>query len=65
METLSIHDNLKEKLNKFIELNKIPHIIFYGNSGSGKKYILNYFINRIYTPDEKKTIHYVCKLCTW
>tara|TARA_Y100001970_G_C14241847_1_gene865425 strand:- start:1705 stop:2496 length:792 start_codon:yes stop_codon:yes gene_type:complete len=54
MDTETIHDNLKEKLNKFIELNKIPHIIFYGNSGSGKKYILNYFINRIYSSDERK-----------
>lgn len=54
MESLIIHNKLKEKLNRFIELNKIPHIIFYGDSGSGKKYILNYFINRIYTPDERK-----------
>ena len=38
METLNIHSefNSKEKLNKFIQLNKIPHIIFYGNSGSKK-----------------------------
>ena len=54
METLDIHLKLKEKLNKFIQLNKIPHIIFYGNSGSGKRYILNYFINQIYTQEEKK-----------
>tara|TARA_X000000368_G_C23053820_1_gene722846 strand:- start:1113 stop:1904 length:792 start_codon:yes stop_codon:yes gene_type:complete len=54
METLDIHLKLKEKLNKFIQLNKIPHIIFYGNSGSGKRFILNYFINQIYTPEERK-----------
>ncbi len=50
----NIHENLKKKLNKFIENNKIPHIIFYGNSGSGKRTILDYFINRIYTKEEKK-----------
>lgn len=49
-----IHLKLKEKLNKFIQHNKIPHIIFYGNSGSGKRYILNYFINQIYTLEERK-----------
>lgn len=54
MKTLNIHSELKEKLNKFIQLNKIPHIIFYGNSGSGKRYILDYFINQIYTVEEKK-----------
>lgn len=51
---LDIHPDLKKKLNTFIEMNKIPHIIFYGDSGSGKRYILDYFINRIYTPEEKK-----------
>ena len=54
METLNIHSELKEKLNKFIQLNKIPHLIFYGNSGSGKRYILDYFINQIYSAEEKK-----------
>lgn len=53
-QLLDIHQDLKKKLNTFIELNKIPHIIFYGDSGSGKRYILDYFINRIYTPEEKK-----------
>lgn len=53
-ELLDIHQDLKKKLNTFIEMNKIPHIIFYGDSGSGKRYILNYFINRIYTPEERK-----------
>jgi DNA polymerase III delta prime subunit len=51
---IDIHQDLKKKLITFIELNKIPHIIFYGDSGSGKRYILDYFINRIYTPEEKK-----------
>jgi DNA polymerase III delta prime subunit len=54
MENYDIHKNIKNKLDKFIELNKIPHIIFYGESGSGKRYILNYFIKKIYTKEERK-----------
>ena len=54
MSSLNIHQNLKQKLNKFIQLNKIPHIVFYGNPGSGKRYILNYFINQIYNLEERK-----------
>jgi len=60
MENLNIHSNLKERLDKFIIKKKIPHIIFYGDSGSGKRYILNYFINKIYKKEEiKKYTMYV------
>ena len=39
--SLDIHKKVKDKLNFFIKENKIPHIIFYGPSGSGKRTILN------------------------
>jgi DNA polymerase III delta prime subunit len=45
---LHIHQELLKKLDYFIDTFKIPHIIFYGNSGVGKKNILNTFINKIY-----------------
>ena len=45
---LKIHQKIYKKLDFFIEENKIPHIIFYGNYGSGKRTILNNFINKIY-----------------
>lgn len=51
---IDIHTQLIEKLDYFIETFKIPHIIFYGNSGSGKKHILNMFINKIYKFDKEK-----------
>ena len=54
-----IHQKLKKKLDYFIENHKIPHIIFYGNSGTGKKYILNYFIKKIYNNDQMKIKEYV------
>jgi replication factor C subunit 3/5 len=48
MNSLNIHKNIVEKLDYFIDNKKIPHIIFYGPSGSGKRCILNQFIEKIY-----------------
>jgi hypothetical protein len=52
MEQLSNHKNVYDKLNCFYKSGKIPHIIFHGYSGSGKKTILNWFINKIYNKDK-------------
>ena len=49
---LDIHNKIKEKLNYFKINNKIPNIIFHGPSGSGKKTIVNEFINNIYNHDK-------------
>ena len=57
--SLSIHQNIHNKLDFFIKENKIPHIIFYGPSGSGKRTILNGFINDIYNSDKQKINQYV------
>ena len=57
--SLSIHSNIMKKLNFFIAENKIPHIIFYGPSGSGKRTILNKFITNIYKNDKQKMNSYV------
>ena len=59
VKKIDIHQKLKKKLNYFIENHKIPHIIFYGNCGTGKRYILNYFINKIYQNDNDKIKEYV------
>ena len=45
---LNIHSDIKSKLNYFILNNKIPNIIFYGPSGSGKRTLLYDFIDKIY-----------------
>ena len=50
---LEIHNSIKEKLDVYINNNKIPNIIFHGNSGSGKKQILKDFINKIYNNDKQ------------
>tara|TARA_B100001093_G_scaffold487591_1_gene524004 strand:- start:8170 stop:8982 length:813 start_codon:yes stop_codon:yes gene_type:complete len=57
--SLDIHRKIKDKLNFFINENKIPHILFYGPSGSGKRTILNKFINDIYDNDKQKINQYV------
>jgi len=49
-----LHSKIYEKLNYFYESNKIPHIIFHGASGSGKRTIVDNFINKIYQNDAKK-----------
>ena len=51
---LSIHRNIDDKLNYFHKSNKIPHIIFHGSSGSGKRTIVNNFLNKIYNNDKQK-----------
>jgi len=56
---LSIHKKIKEKLSFFINENKIPHIIFYGPGGTGKRTILNAFIQDIYKNDKQKINQYV------
>jgi DNA polymerase III delta prime subunit len=52
--TLNIHETIKEKLNYFYDNHKIPNIIFHGPNGSGKRTIINEFINKIYDNDRDK-----------
>ena len=42
-----------KKLDYFIEIQKIPNIIFHGPSGSGKRTIVNNFIQKIYNYDQE------------
>ena len=51
---LSIHQHIKEKLDYFHSIYKIPNIIFHGPSGSGKRTIVNDFIYKIYNNDREK-----------
>jgi hypothetical protein len=51
---LNIHQHIKEKLDYFHSIYKIPNIIFHGPSGSGKRTIVNDFIHKIYNNDREK-----------
>jgi len=48
------HEAIIEKLNYFYKIHKIPNIIFHGGCGTGKKTIVNQFINTIYNGDKEK-----------
>jgi len=52
--TLEIHQNIKEKLEYFHKIHKIPNIIFNGPSGAGKSTIVNDFISLIYDGNREK-----------
>jgi len=51
---LNMNPNIKRKLEFFLIHQKIPHIIFHGSSGTGKRTIVYDFINRIYNFDKQK-----------
>lgn len=51
---LPIHLTIRQRLDRFIANNRIPHIIFHGISGSGKLTLVKEFIYRIYHGDRNK-----------
>jgi DNA polymerase III delta prime subunit len=51
---LPVHTTVQEKLDIFLKNNKVPHIIFHGNSGVGKRTIVYDFLNKIYNNDKYK-----------
>ena len=51
--TLEIHEDIDGKLNKLMEANKIPNIIFHGPAGGGKRILVNAFVQRIYADSEE------------
>ena len=54
--TTVFHENnfVTTKLNYFIQIRKIPNIVFHGSSGCGKRTIVGNFINRIYESDRNR-----------
>lgn len=50
---LNIHSKIKDKLGIFLQNNNVPHLLFYGPPGSGKKSLVYDFINTIY-PTQKE-----------
>ena len=59
MSILNIHNNINEKLNYFISVNKIPNIIFHGPNGAGKRTLVHDFINKIYNNEKLLIKNYV------
>jgi len=57
--SLQIHQSIKNKLNYFRVIQKIPNILFHGPSGTGKRTIVNEFIHNIYDNDKTKIKSFV------
>ena len=58
-EKFDIHNNIKQKLDYFLEIKKIPHIIFHGPSGSGKRSLVYSFLDKIYNNDKFLKQNYI------
>ena len=57
--SLTIHQNIKEKLDYFYEIHKIPNILFHGPNGSGKRTIVHDFIHKIYENNREQIKSFV------
>ena len=53
------HPDIKAKLDFFLTTGKIPHIIFHGPNGSGKRTIVHHFISDIYQHNKELIKSYV------
>jgi len=51
---LPVQPTVKSKLDSFFQTKKIPHLIFHGSSGTGKRTIVQQFLHQIYNNDKAK-----------
>ena len=56
---IDFHPTITNKLNYYLKTQKIPNILFHGPSGSGKRTLVNNFINKIYNNDKELIKNYV------
>ena len=57
--TINYHPSITEKLDFFLQTEKIPNIIFHGPSGSGKRTIVHKFVADIYHHNKELIKAYV------
>jgi replication factor C subunit 3/5 len=53
-DNIWFHKKIYDRLNKMCSDKSIPHIIFHGADGSGKKTMMNIFLNMMYGNDVKR-----------
>lgn len=58
-EQLDIHCEIKAKLNMFVEKGQVPHLIFHGPSGGGKRTLVHWFLDRVYCGNRTKMQEYI------
>jgi len=54
MNKFGNHEQIRNKLQYFIQTKKIPNLIFHGEPQSGKRTLLNEFLHNIYNGDRNK-----------
>ena len=54
MNKFGNHEQIRNKLQYFIQTKKIPNLIFHGEPQSGKRTLLNEFLHNIYNGDRVK-----------
>lgn len=55
MSTAAVdHAHIRQKLDYFYQTKKVPHLIFHGSSGTGKRTLVYNFLNTIYGQDKHK-----------
>jgi DNA polymerase III delta prime subunit len=57
--SLSLHPDIESQLNNFIDIQKVPNIIFYGDHGNGKKTLLVNFLQKLYSYDKAQIKEHV------
>lgn len=50
----NIHENLKHKIDHYVENKQVPNILLYGENGTGKLHVLNYLLKKLYTTEQRK-----------
>jgi DNA polymerase III delta prime subunit len=60
--TLNIHENIKDKLDYFYKIKKIPNLLFHGPHLSSICSIMTNFVHRIYNNDKDQIHKYVIKV---
>jgi DNA polymerase III delta prime subunit len=55
----NFHEKLRNKLTNMVKEHNIPHIVFYGSAGSGKKELVHFLLRLIYGNHRADNIMYV------
>ena len=58
-EFIDIHKSIREKLEKFVQQDQVPNILFHGLCGGGKRTLVKEFINKLYNIEQGDMVMYV------
>lgn len=53
-EGIQLHQHIRKKLDGFLASQRIPHLLFHGSTGTGKRTLIYDFINKIYQNEKQK-----------